>query len=159
MKMIFLALALFSTAYAGPVIKGEFPRGPESSVTPGSFCDRPDAYRYSEKVPYCNRDVDTALKADVFREYRNLGWNLNPKDRPLYKIDHLIPLCMGGSNREDNLWPQHKTVYEQTDMIEAVGCEKLKAGVIKQAEVVSLLLAAKLDLSLTKKTLEYLQKL
>ncbi len=158
MKM-FLLLITLSTSLFADAYKAEFPKGPESDLTPGSLCDRPDEYRYSERVPYCERDVDSSLKADVFKEYRNEGYRLDPKKRQDYKIDHLIPLCAGGSNREDNLWPQHVTIYTQTDPLESVGCEKLKAGKIKQAVLVKMILEAKKDLSLVPKTLTHLTNL
>lgn len=160
MKFIILSFLIVSQfAVANVGLKAEFPKGPEAEVTPGSLCDRPDSYRYQEKIPYCNRDVDGQLKRDVFQEYRELGYRLNPKQRADYKIDHLIPLCAGGSNNEDNLWPQHKSVYELTDPLEFVGCNKLKEGKIKQALLVKKILAAKHNLSLVPETLEYLENL
>lgn len=158
MKFLLVVLMMMSSAFADTYL-AEYPTGPNSEITPGSLCDSPDTYRYPEQIPYCERDVDSSLKADVFREYRDLGFKLPPKNRSQYKIDHLIPLCAGGSNREDNLWPQHKTVYERTDALEAVGCEKLKAAKIKQADLIKLILSAKKDLSLVTKTLKYLNSL
>lgn len=158
MKLMILAFMLvFSTV--SEAYLAEYPEIPLMELTPGSLCDRPDSYRYAEKIPYCNRDVDTSLKADVFREYRHEGYRLNPKKRSDYKIDHLIPLCAGGSNRENNLWPQHVTVYTQTDPLEHVGCEKLKAGKIKQAKLIELILTAKRNLSLVPEALTYLEEL
>ncbi len=159
MKMALLLIVIVNTVIAGPVFKGEYPKGPEATLTPGSKCVRPDEYRYPEKIPYCSRNVDSSLKADVFQEYRNNGWRLDPKTRSSYKIDHLIPLCAGGSNHEDNLWPQHVSVYTQTDMLESVGCEKLSQAKIKQADLIQRILAAKKNLSLVKDTLSYLQAL
>jgi hypothetical protein len=158
-KIFLFSLILCSFAFAGPEIKGEFPTQPDVELTPGSLCDRPSQYRYPEKIAYCERDVDSQLKADVFREYRNLGWRLNLKNRDNYKIDHFIPLCMGGSNREDNLWPQHISIFSQTDLLEQMGCEKLKEGKIKQSQVIKLLIDAKKDLSLVPKAIDILQNL
>jgi hypothetical protein len=159
MKFFFLSLLISFSAVSGVIYKAEFPKGPETDLTPGKLCDRPDAYRYEERIPYCNRDVDRTLKDDVFREYRESGYRLNPKERQNYKIDHLIPLCAGGSNSEDNLWPQHITIYSQTDPLESIGCEKLKIGKIKQAKLVEMILAAKRDLTLVPKTITYLNNL
>jgi len=155
MKLFIIGLLVASSLFASVEYKAEYPQGPIADITPGSLCDRPDAYRYAEKIPYCNRDVDSSLKADIFQEYRNNGFRLDPSQRSSYKIDHLIPLCAGGSNREDNLWPQHKSVYEITDPLEPAACDAMKAGKIKQAEVVKLILAAKKDLKLVKKTVTY----
>jgi hypothetical protein len=158
MKLLIIAF-IFSTLALGAGPRGEFPTGPDSKLTPGRLCDRPDTYRYPERIPYCNRSVDPRLKDDVFREYRNQGYRLNPRDRDRYKIDHLIPLCAGGSNEEDNLWPQHETIYIKTDALEAVGCEKLKMAKIRQADLVKLILSAKRDLALVPKTWSYLNSL
>ena len=158
MKIYCLVLSLLFSLFAF-ADKGEYPRGPIQDLTPGSLCDRPDSYRYAERIPYCNRVVDRELKEDVFREYRHEGYRLNPRNRENYKIDHLIPLCAGGSNRENNLWPQHVSIYTKTDPIEHIGCEKLKAGKIKQARLVQLILAAKKDLSLVPETLNFLRRL
>lgn len=159
--MKFLCVLLFFTsfAFADVSYKAEYPKGPDAVLTPGSLCDRPDAYRYPERVPYCNRDVDPSLKADIFQNYRNNGFRLDPKTRGDYKIDHLIPLCAGGSNHEDNLWPQHVSVYNQTDPLESVGCEKLKDAKIKQADLIQLIQEAKRDLTKVSSTLQYLQRL
>ncbi len=159
MKLFIIGLILCSSLFASVEYKAEYPQGPLADLTPGSLCDRPDAYRYAERVPYCNRDVDSSLKAEIFQEYRNEGFRLDPSQRSSYKIDHLIPLCAGGSNREDNLWPQHKSVYEITDPLEPAACDAMKAGKIKQAEAVKLILAAKRDLKLVKKTVNYFHDL
>jgi hypothetical protein len=158
LKFLFLTL-LFSTSLFAQTYRAEFPTGPVAKLTPGSLCVRPDARRYPEQINYCNRNVGGDLKADVFREYRLEGFRLTPSNRSQYKIDHLIPLCAGGSNSEDNLWPQHSSIFVRTDSLESVGCEKLKDAKIKQADLIKLILAAKKDLSLVSKTLQYLQKL
>jgi len=154
--LIFLCLSFsaFSRGYGA-----EFPKGPIEELTPGSLCIRPTEYRYPERIPYCERNVDTHQKEGIFKEYRQLGFRLNPNDRKNYKIDHLIPLCAGGSNKEDNLWPQHVSIYTQTDPLEGIGCEKLKSGRIKQAELVELILAAKKNLKLVPETLSYLTRI
>jgi hypothetical protein len=153
---LFLILLLASTSlFANVTYKAEFPKGPLEDLTPGSLCTSPSEFRYPERIPYCKRNVDSSLKSEIFAEYRDEGFRLDPKTRSQYKIDHLIPLCAGGSNKEDNLWPQHKSVYEITDPMEPAACDALKTGRIKQSEVVRLILAAKKDLSLVEETTEY----
>ena len=159
MKFLFLALFVSGPIFAFTTYKAEFPKGPVAEMTPGSFCDRPDEYRYEERIPYCERDVDSSLKKDIFNEYRLNGYRLNPNERSSYKIDHLIPLCAGGSNYENNLWPQHKSVYDLTDPLETIGCEKLKEGRIKQARLVKMILDAKKNLGLVRETLRTLEDL
>lgn len=159
MKSCFLIFSLLLSFYSFAEYSAEYPQGPIPSLTPGRLCERPDEYRYPERIPYCSRDVDSSLKADIFREYRDQGFRLNPKERNQYKIDHLIPLCAGGSNHEDNLWPQHMSIYVITDRLESLGCEKLKLGKILQKDLVDLILAAKKDLDRVSDTLTYLERL
>jgi hypothetical protein len=144
-----LAIVLFvflatSFTFAG---RSEFPKGPEATLTPGSLCDRPTEYRYPERIAYCKRDVSSEQKQNIFQDYRNIGYNLDPRSRSSYKIDHYIPLCAGGSNHDDNLWPQHLSVYNITDPLEALGCEKLKEGKITQKDLIALIKKVKNDLA------------
>lgn len=163
-KFIFMQITffIFSLFFSLTVCAGyvaEYPQGPLPSLTPGKLCERPDSYRYPERIAYCNRDVDPDLKAEIFRDYRQEGYRLNPKERRDYKIDHLIPLCAGGSNSEDNLWPQHMSIYAITDQLESLGCEKLKLGKILQRDLVNMIIAAKKDLNLVPQTIDYLSRL
>ncbi|MEY4632488.1 MAG: hypothetical protein RIQ81_2608 [Pseudomonadota bacterium] len=119
---------------------GRYPTTPDHSLTPGSKCDSPDTYRYPEKVPYCNRDVESSRKAAIFVRYdRELGFETTKMDRQSFKIDHYIPLCMGGSNDDSNLWPQHSTVYEHTDPAEGYLCERMKEGRLLQAKAIEII--------------------
>jgi hypothetical protein len=45
--------------------------------------------------------VSVEMEQKVFARYR-LPWSR----RPAYKIDHLIPVELGGADTIDNLWPQ-----------------------------------------------------
>ena len=45
--------------------------------------------------------VTVEMEQKVFARYR-LPWSR----RPAYKIDHLVPLELGGADTIDNLWPQ-----------------------------------------------------
>ncbi len=121
-----------------------YPKSPELDLTPGSLCDTPDRYRHPEQIPYCERNVNSFLKELIFVNYRKLGYSLSG-DRSSYKVDHFIPLCFGGSNKQDNLWPQHVTVARMTDSLEAMGCEVLGLGKITHKEVLDLIIKAKLN--------------
>ncbi len=160
---VFVILTLtFLNSYAEKMVQAnsEFPIGPDNSVTPGSLCDRPTTYRYGERIAYCERNVDTNLKKEIFRVYRDqLHYRLNPQNRSQYKIDHLIPLCAGGSNKQNNLWPQHQSVYQVTDPLEGVGCEQLKAGRITQQALIKLIMDAKRSLNKAPEALRYLNNL
>lgn len=125
-----------------------FPSGPEVSMTPGSLCDQPDSYRYPEKIAYCRRNVDGDFKQDLIRRYDEVfGYVIQTMPRQLFKIDHFIPLCAGGSNRADNLWPQHESIYAVTDPLEPLICQRMAEGKLKQADAVRLIRQAKTDLS------------
>jgi hypothetical protein len=123
-----------------------FPTGPDEALTPGVLCGRPDAYRYPEKIKYCERDVSTGEKAQIFQKYDQLGYRTRTMKRQAFKIDHYIPLCAGGDNDEKNLWPQHESVYKITDPLEALVCEKMAAGRLKQQDAIELIKDAKNNL-------------
>lgn len=122
----------------------KFPHKPHAESTPGSLCTTSNTYRYPEHVKYCERNVDKEQKRAIFVHYdKEYGYATTQMERSEFKIDHLIPLCLGGSNNSDNLWPQHKVIYENTDPLEPFLCETLAAGKIKQAEAVEILLEIK----------------
>ena len=136
-------LLLSSSAFAK-----DFPVSPEPDMTPGSVCEQPTEYRYAEKIAYCKRDVETQLKREIIRVYdETYGYRIQQMDRQQFKIDHYIPLCMGGSNERSNLWPQHRTVYEKTDLLEFRLCEKMSLGNLKQAEAIEMIKHAKNNLN------------
>lgn len=149
----FLLLLIISL----PAMALDYPLGPHPKLTPGSLCDTPDSYRYKERIAYCERDVSRDSKDHIFRNYERLGYRFKPNERSSFKIDHYIPLCAGGSNYDNNLWPQHISVYKQTDAIEALGCEKLRDGKLTQRQLVQLIKEVKNDLSLAREYLRELQ--
>lgn len=117
-----------------------FPRSPHPEVTPGSLCHSASYHRYPENVAYCNRDVEPELKAEIFVHYdKQFGYQTRSFPRGQFKIDHLIPLCLGGSNDEENLWPQHESIFRYTDPIEPYLCELLAAARLKQTEAVQII--------------------
>ncbi len=141
LSLVVLSFSTFSFA-------ADYPRGPEAETTPGSLCQRGSTFRYAEHVRYCDRDVDSKLKNEIIQDYdKRLGYSIRSMPRGQFKIDHLIPLCAGGSNDRDNLWPQHKSVYDITDPMEPLLCQKMASGRLKQAEAVRLIREAKADLS------------
>lgn len=144
----FLRLVLVVSFFAAGANGANFPIGPDPLMTPGSFCTSPDSYRYPERIPYCSRSVTREEKWEIINAYNSkFGYDINSSNRGDFKIDHLIPLCAGGSNQADNLWPQHKSIYNQTDPLEPLACDKMKAGRLKQSHAVELLMRAKKDLT------------
>ncbi|MFY7993402.1 MAG: hypothetical protein ACOVP4_08940 [Bacteriovoracaceae bacterium] len=160
MKYILVLMMLFSTNLTHAEILGhEYPLAPIPQLTPGELCSYPTEYRYQENIPYCERDVAYELKEQVFNEYRRAGFVIPANERSNYKIDHFIPLCAGGANTFENLWPQHKTIYEITDSLEVLACEKLKQGKITQRNVVALIKKAKMNLSQVRSVRDQLARL
>jgi hypothetical protein len=153
---LFSLLAAFSLAVSAK----DFPYYPDPKMTPGKLCDRPDRYRYPEGIAYCDRDVDSETKDSIIAQY-DLKFNYRIKSLPRedFKIDHFIPLCMGGSNDLDNLWPQHKSVWEVTDPIEPILCTKMAQGKISQKDAIKLLMEAKLNLENAGKVLKFVNKI
>jgi hypothetical protein len=149
MKIIFkicvASLLSLSIAFAGQM--GRFPKTPNLNETPGKLCSDSKTHRYPESILYCERSVDTYTKKAVIQKYDQLfGYEIESMNRADFKIDHLIPLCAGGANSEDNLWPQHKKVYEITDPIEPLLCQKMLEGKLLQADAVKLIIHAKTNL-------------
>jgi hypothetical protein len=125
---------------------GDYPATPDPRLTPGSLCEQASTYRYPEKIRYCRRDVSAAEKRQIIERYdREFGFRIGEMDRGDFKIDHYIPLCMGGSNEPDNLWPQHESIYRYTDPLEQVACDKMAAGRLSQREAIAIIKEAKAD--------------
>ncbi len=138
-----LVSALLVLTVTSAFASGEFPIGPDANLTPGELCHQPDSYRYREKIAYCVRDVSTYTKAEIFAQYDSIGFNTRSMKRKAFKIDHYIPLCAGGANTIENLWPQHESIYKITDALEAKICEKMGQGRLKQADAVTIVKHAK----------------
>jgi hypothetical protein len=137
-------LALFSSAIC--LAGGSFPASPDPKLTPGSLCEKQSELRYPERIKYCNRHVSSSTKYDIIDTYDQiLGYSIGDMPRGQFKIDHYIPLCMGGSNERDNLWPQHESVYRFTDRLEQVACERMAQGKLLQADAIALIRRAKAD--------------
>jgi hypothetical protein len=73
-----------------------------------------------------------ARRDEILRRY-----GLPAGTHPDYEIDHLIPLCLGGSNDLSNLWPQPRRSIEKTwnaeanDRLEHSVCEMACRGEIE----------------------------
>ena len=150
-------ILLGSTAFGG---SNQYPRNPDPELTPGELCTQPTRYRYPEQIPYCERDVDTLTKDSIIVQYDSeLDYAIRSYNREHFKIDHYIPLCMGGSNGRENLWPQHKSIFAITDPLEEEACTKMAQGKLKQTEAVELIKKAKHNLTEVEDIRDYLQTL
>ncbi len=139
-----LAVLVLSTLSFQQSFADSFPTGPAQQMTPGKLCDKPNSTRYREKIAYCDRDVSPALKHQIIEDYdRKFGYTIESMPRNEFKIDHYIPLCVGGSNDVTNLWPQHESVYTITDPLEEALCEKMYRGKLLQKDAVKLIIEAK----------------
>lgn len=143
-----VCLGLGPHAAADHQVAGEaFPVMPEDVVTKGSLCKTGNTKRYPEGILYCERNVSTNTKKNIIKEYDEMfGYSIGSMNRQDFKIDHLIPLCAGGSNDKSNLWPQHKSVFTITDPLEFCICQKMAAGRLKQKDAIQIILHAKTHL-------------
>ncbi len=156
LRSLFVLSFLFQSLV---MASGSFPEGPELKETPGALCLK-GVKRYPENITYCERDVTSDLKKQIIRMYdQEFGYNIQKLPRDQFKIDHFIPLSIGGSNDITNLWPQHRSVYEITDPIETLLFEKISTAKIKQADAIRLVREVKLNLSKAPEVTRYLQGL
>ena len=137
-KALVLVLLFSSTLLASL----EFPAIPDDEQTWGTLCTTSDRdfkeYRYREQIPYCKRRVSSSRKRKI---YENYGV---PSDcRSQYTIDHYIPLSIGGTNKDNNLWPEHKLVKALRAQLELETFEDLRDGIISQDEAVTLIIQEK----------------
>lgn len=140
-------LTFCSLSFAGEVGGKRFPDGPDLHKTPGALCENSNTYRYPAQIRYCERNVDSRLKNRIIAEYdREFGFDVQKMPRGDFKIDHFIPLSIGGSNHESNLWPQHKSVYAHSDKIESLLANLISADLITQDAAIDAVKTCKLNL-------------
>ena len=159
-RNLFAALILSISFSQLALAAGPYPMNPDPTLTPGQLCQYATRLRYPENIKYCERDVDPETKWAVIKKYvAKFGYNINGSNRMQFKIDHYIPLCMGGSNDVSNLWPQHQSVYAQTDPMEPLMCEKMSMGRLKQAEAIALIKKGKNNFKEIRGILAYVSRL
>lgn len=134
---VFFGLFLFL-----PQISQAFPLIPDQDMTPGHICEVSDPdfkeYRYHEQIPYCHRNVSSSRKKQIYAKYQI------PKScQHRYTIDHLIPLSVGGSNTNENLWPEHVLVKATRANLENQIYWSLRRGEITQEEAIETILFEK----------------
>lgn len=155
MKLMTVVLGLVLNFNLALAANPAYPQNPHPSLTPGALCNSRSTLRYPERIPYCDRDVSGDRKDLVVERYdANFGYQIERMGRRNFKIDHYIPLCMGGSNDETNLWPQHPSIYAITDPLEQALCDKMALGLLKQVDAVRLIKEAKNNLSRASAILE-----
>ena len=162
-KFLVTGLVTFSAAFSlafEASNNAKFPQGPDPILTPGELCSTGNIRRYPEGIRYCPRDVQSDEKRNIIDTYdKARGFQVGQMPRGQFKIDHYIPLCAGGSNERDNLWPQHESIYNVTDPLEAAICEKMSQGKLKQADAIAIIKQGKADLSSVASLLDKLKHL
>lgn len=126
---VFLIFSSFSNVFAQV-------QSPQAGMTPGVLCSASDlnfqGFDYPEKIARCVRNVGIDIKIQVAQRYGNIprsSWHL-------YEFDHLIPLCAGGSDDINNLWPQPMDQARKKDALEINICTAMKQGKINQVQAV-----------------------
>jgi hypothetical protein len=98
-------LGLFVVLIAnGGALAQDLPIRPDDRLTPGvvastdanDVCGIVDGLSYSRR----NRHTSVELKHEIYAEY-----GINPEGRS-FEVDHRVPLCIGGADVRENLWPQ-----------------------------------------------------
>jgi hypothetical protein len=111
------------------------------TVTPGEVRTTSKAAVCSEKTPQF-RNTTEKMKNEVYAEYgvdkhQPLSLQLKIGEVPLYEIDHLISLEIGGADTVKNLWPQpyyqHPGAHEK-DILENWLHKQVCAGKMDLAE-------------------------
>jgi hypothetical protein len=101
---------------------------PDPTITPG-------AVRTAEVGEICSTPTSELRRWNRDRDNRILSeYGLPPGPHPDWEVDHLIPLCLGGSDRDANLWPEPRRSIEKEfpaelkDDLEHRLCEMVCAG-------------------------------
>jgi hypothetical protein len=95
---------------------------PDKSLTPGDILSHVKAKICHPGYASGVRDVSIQEKKEVFSRYKT---EYVPDK---YEVDHLVPLCAGGSNNITNLWPQPLVEAKIKDEMEWKVCHAVCAG-------------------------------
>jgi hypothetical protein len=102
---------------------------PDPACTPGAVSSAATVTRvctpgYSSRV----RDVPQRVKERVYAAY---GVAVHSGDT--YEVDHLVPLEVGGSNAQANLWPEPSPGFHAKDVLENSFHDQVCAGTLPLA--------------------------
>jgi hypothetical protein len=123
-----VAIAMLVDIFAAPA--GAFEVRPDKNLTGGSV-RTPDRLAACGHAKENRGPMFAARRDEILRRY-----GLPAGTHPDYEIDHLIPLCLGGSDDPSNLWPQPRRSIEETwnaeakDRLEHLMCDMVCAGQI-----------------------------
>ncbi len=111
---VICAIGLCTVLMATSANASEYYYLPNSTLTPGDVASVNKEEVCNPAYPAKARDVSNSKKNAVYKRYGVT----KDKCTKGCKIDHLIPLAIGGSNDLKNLWPHEYgadwTVYEKT---------------------------------------------
>lgn len=93
---------------AVPAAAGAMDIRPDPQSTEGSV--RIDGKTIAEDCGHAKEHRGAMTKART--EEVQIRYGLPTGHHPDYEIDHLIPLCLGGADDPDNLWPQPRETIE-----------------------------------------------
>ena len=109
---------------------------PDPVKTPGSLCTATDpnfdGFRYKEKIPHCARNVSNQEKDAIATAY-----GLPKSEYVNVEFDHYIPLSLGGSDAQDNIWPEPHPGSFEKDKLEEQLFQQLTKGTITQAAAIA----------------------
>ncbi|KAJ3322039.1 chitin deacetylase [Boothiomyces sp. JEL0866] len=132
---------LISTAFGATISHLSSGYNVNPKLTPGCLCTKSDINfqetRYKENIPYCKRNVATAEKQRVAKNY-----NVPQSSWSNYEFDHFIPLAIGGSDDDYNLWPEPLTADNSLakDKVEEQAYQGMNSGTLTQKEAVQMIL-------------------
>lgn len=115
-------MILYATFLLSSALLAVSPEQPDPALTPGEVFnvtkERVCSPRYATNVRHVTRE----MKRAVFKRY-------HVKYFPhAYQIDHLVPLCLGGRNSLENLWPEPIERALESDKVERRACHDVCAG-------------------------------
>jgi hypothetical protein len=123
-----LAIILLASAVAGPAFA--FDIRPNPNLTSGSVrIDGHDVHLTCGHSKAHRGSMSHTRRHEILMRY-----GLPPGMHPDYEIDHLIPLCLGGSDDSSNLWPEPRRSIEPKwnaeakDRLERLLCDMVCSG-------------------------------
>lgn len=92
---------------------------PNPALTPGAVADTDATIVCAYGYASAHRSVSYAERNEIYNEYGIPRGTRSASPRRGYRIDHLVPLELGGANDPRNLWPQNFTDSEVKDRVES----------------------------------------
>ena len=124
--VILISAALANVGWRIPAWAQELLVRPDDVLTPGAIastdtadvCGIVDGLSYSKR----HRHTISELKREIYEEYHvdRAGQD--------FEVDHRVPLCLGGADARENLWPQpgwQHPGYHEKDALEIEICRRV----------------------------------